>query len=65
MSEVPAEAAMDGEMDEQMEEMEGHDPEADENAVDEEDEDADADGEKNDYVKKEFVAQPYESEHLT
>ena len=56
MSEVPAEAAMDGEMDEQMEDMEGHDPEADENAVDEEDEDADADGEQNDYVKKEFVA---------
>ena len=55
---------MDGEMDEQMDEMEGQDPDVDENAMDEEDEDADENGDKNDYVKKEFVARPWESESL-
>ena len=56
------EAAPEAGMDEGMEEMEGMDPEADEN-VDDEDEDGDGE-EKNEYVKKEFVARPWESEFL-
>jgi hypothetical protein len=44
--------------------MEGADPEADENGMDEEDEDAEGEGEGAQYQKKEFVAQPYASDHL-
>ena len=58
------EAAPEAGMDEGMEEMEGMDAEADENAIDDEDEDADGEGEKNEYVKKEFVARPWESDSL-
>ena len=58
------EAAPEAGMDEGMEEMEGMDAEADENALDEEDEDADGEGEKNEYVKKEFVARAWDSESL-
>ena len=39
--------AMDGEMDEQMDDMEGQDPEADENGMDDDEEEGD--GEKNEY----------------
>ena len=59
-----AEAAPEPGMDEGMEEMDGMDAEADENAPDEEDEDGDGEEEKNEYVKKEFVARPWESESL-
>ena len=58
------EAAPEAGMDEGMDEMEGMDADADENAADEEDEDGDGDGEKNEYVKKEFVARPWESGSL-
>ena len=57
-----AEAAPEAGMDEGMEEMEGMDAEADENAPDE-DEDGEEE-EKNEYVKKEFVARPWDSESL-
>ena len=53
-----ADPAMEGEMDEGMEDMEGQDPEADEHAMDDDDEEGDGDGEKNEYVKKEYVANP-------
>lgn len=53
---------MDGEMDDQMDDVENGD--ADENAMDDDDEASDANGDKNEYVKKEFVARPYESTHL-
>lgn len=62
----PAENAMDGEMDDQMDEMDGQEGEGeDNNAMEDEDEDGDDNGEKNEYVKKEFVARPWHSEHLT
>ena len=70
--EAAAADAMDGEMDEQMEDMEGNgqryqgegDPDADENGMDDDDDDGDENGEKNEYIKKEFVARPYHSDYL-
>lgn len=53
---------MDGEMDEQMDDMEGQ--EHDENGMDEEDEGDDENAEKNEYQKKELVARPWHSEFL-
>lgn len=53
---------MDGEMDEQMDDVEGGD--ADENGMDDDEEASDANGEKNEYVKKEYVAEPYDSPWL-
>ena len=65
MSEVPADAAMDGEIDDQMDDMEGMDGEMDENAMDEEDEENEGDGEKQEFEgKKEFVARPWHTDHL-
>lgn len=64
MVEAAAENAMDGEMDEQMEDMDGQDVDGEENAMEDEDEDGDDNGEKNEYVKKEFVARPWDSESL-
>ena len=63
MSEAEA-AAMDPEMDQEMEDMEGHDPEAEENGMDEEDEDGDGEGEHKVFVKKELKARPYTSDTL-
>lgn len=57
-----ADPAMDGEMDEQMEDMDGQDPDGEENAMEDEDDEGDENGEKNEYVKKEFVARPWDSE---
>lgn len=54
---------MDGEMDEQNEDMDGQDPEEGE-AMEDEDDDGDENGEKNEYVKKEFVARTWDSETL-
>ena len=63
MTEVEMDGAMDGEMDGEMDDMQGMDPDADENGMDEDDEDADGE-EKNEYQKKEFVARPWESDSL-
>ena len=62
MVEAAPDAAMDNEMDEQMDDMEGQ--ENDENGMDEEDEGDDENAEKNEYQKKDLVARPYESEFL-
>ena len=56
--------AMEGEMDDQMDDMEGHDPDADENGMDEEDEDAEGEGEGAQYQKKELFAGPWDSASL-
>ena len=64
MVEVAPDTGMDGEMDEQMDDMEGQDPDGEENAMEDEDEDGDENGEKNEYVKKEFVAQEWKSDSL-
>lgn len=53
---------MDPEMDE-MDDMEGMDPEADENQMDDDDEDGDGD-DKNEFARKQFVARPYQSDTL-
>lgn len=50
------------EMDEQMEDMEG--AEVDENGMDDDEDEGDENGEKNEYVKKEYVARPYDSATL-
>lgn len=55
---------MDGEMDGEMDDMEGMDPDADENGMDDDDDDADEHGEKVEYVKKDLVARPYHSDTL-
>jgi len=62
MAEVAADALMGGEMDEQMDDMEGQDPE--ENGMDDDDGDEDGEGEKNEYKKKELVAKPWHSEYV-
>ena len=65
MSEVPADPAVNGEMDDQVEDMEGMDGEMDENAMDEEDEENEENGEKQEFEgKKEFVARPWHTDHL-
>jgi len=52
---------MDGEMDEQMDDMEGHDPE--ENGMDDDDASGDGD-EKNEYTKKQLVAGVWDSPYV-
>ena len=64
MSAVEEPVAVEGEMDEQMDDMEGQDVDAEENGMDDEDEDGDENGEKNEYVKKEFVAGVWNSDCL-
>ena len=64
MVEVAPDAVMDPEMDGEMDEMDGMDPDVDENGMDDDDEDGDDAGDKNEYVKKEFVARPWESNSL-
>ena len=55
-------AQMEGDMEEQVEDMEGQDPE--EGVMDNEDEDAEDGDQKNEYQKKEFVARPWVSDSL-
>ena len=64
MVEEAPDAVMDGEMDGDMDDMEGMDQDGDEMGMDEDDEDGDEAGEKNEYVKKEYVARPWDSATL-
>ena len=60
----PGDDEMDNDMDDQMDDMEGVDHDAEENGMDDEDEEGEENGEKNEYVKKEFVAGVYKSQTL-
>ena len=64
MVEAVPDEQMDGEMDGEMDEMEGMDPDAEGDGMDEDDEDGEDAGEKNEYVKKEYIARPWESDTL-